>query len=113
MRLRDMNTVQLAAALCLLAGPLERIGGDAAITELFKNINQQKGEISRLQATAMFAGKLIPVLLDRHQEDTITALSVLTGKSVEKIKTQKGAQTIKDLRSVLDKDLLDFFLLSA
>lgn len=113
MKLSEMNTKELSRALCLLSGPLERIGGDAAITQIFKDMNNLKGQVSKLQATAVVMGKLIPVLLDRHQTDTFTALSVLTGKSVQEIENQNGKQTIEEIKTVLDKDLLDFFLPSA
>ena len=113
MKLSEMNTKELSRALCLLSAPLERIGGDAAISQIFKDMNNLKGQVSQLQATAVVMGKLIPVLLDRHQEDTFTALAILTGKSVQEIENQNGQQTIKEIKSVLDEDLLDFFLPSA
>lgn len=109
MKLSEMNTKELSRALCQLAGPLEKIGSDDSITKMFKDMSNKKGQISKLQEASKMVGTIIPVLLEKHQADTFTALSILTGKSVQEIETQNGMQTVRDLKGVLDKDLLDFF----
>lgn len=103
MKLSQMNTEELADALCRLAGPFCRIARDerviAAMTETEKR--------ERLWETAE---KLAPLLLREHREDAAEILGVLTGKEKEEILRQNALETLQDIRECADKELTDFFL---
>lgn len=101
MKLSEMNTVELARALCRIAGPI----GELCKDDAFRAVLQKK----KSAALGEIAGELIPVLLDKHFAHMVTILSALTGKTEKEIKQQKGMQTVKDLMECMDQDLLDFF----
>lgn len=109
MKLSEMSTENLAATLCKIAAPVERIGADQEVNDVLKELSSHGGKISVLQAGTATFGKLIPVLLDRHKEDTYAILSALTGKSVGKLREQRGLETIRDVKNCIDGDLIAFF----
>lgn len=109
MRLSEMNTVQLAAALCDMAPHIEAIGSDEAIAELLKTIDNRTEQGNGLQKLSAMIGMLLPAMLDKQKAHTFAILSVLTGKSVQEIEKQNGFQTLRDVKSVFDKDLFEFF----
>lgn len=108
MKLGDMSTVEMGKALCQIAPAIERIVEDPKFTELMR----PKKEEER-QTVAHILAVMAPVLLDSHLDDTLTVLSVLTGKKVTELRKQKGTQTIKDIMQCMDKDIVDFFTSSA
>lgn len=111
MKLSEMNTVELAKALCNLAAPVGRLVGDK---ELMKALGEKgKKDASLGEKLGKQIPKVIPSLLGDHFEDVVLILSTLTGKAPEAIRQQKGAETISDLMQCFDKDLLDFFKPSA
>ena len=112
MKLSEMNTREMAAALCKLTPAVERIVQDDALGEAMRQFANSK-EKTPAVAYAKLAALLAPVLLDKHLDDTVTMLSALTGKDEAVIYDQPGWQTIKDIKGCLDKDLLDFFMPSA
>lgn len=109
MRLRDMNTVQLAAALCDMAPHIEAIGSDEAVNNLIKNFNQTQEGRTVMQTASTVIAMLVPALLERHRAHTFAILSVMTGKTEKEIEAQNGFQTIRDVKAVLDKDLIELF----
>lgn len=109
MKLSEMNTMELASALCRMAEPMERIGQDEAINAYFAKVAKEKKPKTQLATLAGMAGTLIPALLDTHRVDTLTILSAMTGKSVNELEMQSGMQTIRDARACFDGDFMDFF----
>lgn len=111
MKLSEMNGEELSVCLCKIAEPLERIGFDEKTTETFQKIaDLSKSGMNNIRQTSMMIGKFIPLLLGDHREDTFAILAAINGKTVEEIRSQKGMQTIKELKNALaDPDLMDFF----
>lgn len=109
MRLSEMNTVQLAAALCDMAPHIEAIGSDEAVNDLIKNFAQTQQGRTVMQTASAVISMLLPALLERHRTHTFAILSVMTGKSVQEIENQNGFQTVRDIKAVLDKDMLELF----
>lgn len=111
MKLSEMNTVEMSKALCALAVPVGHLAEDA---ELMRGIAEAGKDNDTLgEKLGALLPKVIPALLDKHFEDTVLILSALTGKTPAAIRKQKGVQTIQDVRSCFDRDLLDFFKSSA
>lgn len=106
MKLSEMNTRELAKALCGLTMPISNICKDAEVVEALKTM-QEKRTIADMLAS------IVPVLLDKHYDDTVAVLSALTGKTVQQINAQKGSETITDIKMCLDGDLVSFFSSSA
>lgn len=107
MKLAEMNTEQMAKALCEMAPAVGRIMDDEDVKTALDDGKKENAALSQL------VGKIIPALLDRHFDDVLTVLSVLTGKSKAVIRKQKGGDTIKDVMNCLDTDVIDFFMPSA
>lgn len=107
MKLSEMDTRQLAAALCSLAAPIDRLCADKDVMAVIATIATGKGSL------AAMLGKAAPVLLDKHYDDVVAVLAALTGKTADEISAQSGMQTIADIRACLDQDLGSFFSSSA
>lgn len=103
MKLSQMNTEELADALCRLAGPFCRIARDERVIAAMAKTKKR----GRHWETAE---KLIPLLLQDHREDAAEILGILTGREKEKILLQSALETIQDIRECADKELTDFFL---
>lgn len=112
MKLSEMNTKQLAGALCKLTPAVSRIVEDPALLEAMQAFGKSKERVPAI-AYARLAALLAPVLLQSHLNDTADILSAMTGKSTDAILNQPGYETIRDIKECLDKDLMDFFMPSA
>ena len=112
MKLSELNTMQLAGALCKLPPAVSRIMEDPALREAMQSFGKSEERVPAI-AYARLAALLAPVLLKEHLNDTADILSALTGKSTGDILAQPGFETIRDIKECLDKDLMDFFMPSA
>lgn len=106
MKISEMSTEQLAPVLADLAEPLSDIANDESTMEALKRIAAEKTSLTQVAA---FVKEIFPLLLKTHFESTCKIVAILTGKTLEQIKTQKGLQTIADAVAVFDDDLMDFF----
>lgn len=115
MKISEMSTTQLSAFLCRVAAPLERIGMDENVGECLRHVAEQAGKaINPIQQFSVMLGTFVPLLLERHEADTMDILAAASGKTVDEIRAQKGMQTIAELRELLsDQDMMDFFTSSA
>ena len=114
MKLSEMTTDQLADALIDLSEPVGRICQDDQVIGFLKKYAapvQRNAPALKLIGDA--AAGLCPVLLKDHRYDLYQVLSVLTGKTAQEIASQRGAQTIADVRACWDRELTDFFSSSA
>ena len=112
MKLSEMDTCALAACLCRLAGPIERIGTCEAVERAMKTVSEHMDKGTNLERLSVIIGQLVPVLLGSRLDDTIDILSAMTGKTQEELLRQNGMQTIRDVTECIDGDLLRFFGLS-
>lgn len=106
MKLSQMNTRELAPVLASLAKPISDIATDDSTTEALQRIVNEKGNMNQVGA---FIREIIPLLLDTHFESTCEIVAILTGKTAEEVKNQRGFQTIADAIDAFDEELLDFF----
>lgn len=117
MKLSEMNTVQLARTLCAIAPPVERLGKSKKITgalQSFAEFRNGKGDGTMLEQVTRLIAAITPALLDeKNLPDTAAIVAAMTDKSVDEVLEQKGMQTIRDIRGLLDADFLDFFTQSA
>lgn len=110
MKFSEMNTNQLAKAICSMANPLSRIAQSKDLNEAltaFKNDYSEDQTV--LQKMSGLLSKIVPALLCTHYDDVVSVVSVMTGKSVEEINTQNAMQTIAEVKSFIDEDFADFF----
>ena len=106
MRISQMSTEELAPVLVDLAVPVSKIATDQATVDSLKAISEGKNQISQLGA---FVREIFPLLLKTHFESTCSIVAILTGKTLDQVKKQKGLQTIADAVDVFDTDFVDFF----
>ena len=115
MKLSEMNTRQLAAAMCQLTQPMSRIATDDSLSRVFTNIQhamERNKNMSVMEKMGMLL-EAVPILLQAHYDDTIMIISVMTGKTTAEVEAQNGMQMITELRECIDKQFLDFFRSSA
>ena len=115
MKLSEMNTRQLASAMCALVRPMQALAQDEEINRAFTAISARGEDAQRM--TVLEKGgmllEVVPVLLERRYKETIEIVSVLTGKSVEVLEAQNGMETINETMECFDSQLLGFFRSSA
>ena len=115
MKLSEMTTKQFASAVCSMAIPMQNIAKDEEINRAFSAISG-KGESGSDMTVLQKGGlllELVPLLLEKRFYDTVSIISVMTGKSVKEVEAQNGMQTLKDIRSFWDDDFACFFGRSA
>lgn len=115
MKLSEMNTRQLAAALCRLTAPMSRIATDENINGVFGKIAdrmKRRAHMSEMEKMGMLMD-VVPMLLESHYADTIEIVSIMTGKSVPEVEAQNGFAMIDEIRKCLDSQFFGFFRSSA
>ena len=115
MKLSEMNTKQMARALCDLTAPVSAITKDEGINGVFEGIAKKIQENERM---TMFekAGMLlevVPMMLAEHYEDTIKIACVMTGKQKDEVEAMNGMELIRELRDCIDSQIIGFFRSSA
>ena len=106
MRISELSTEELAPILTELAIPVSNIAIDDDTVKKLRSVGEQKTQLEQLGA---FVREIFPLLLKTHFEDTCSIVAILTGKTLDEVKKQKGLQTIADAIAVADSDLMDFF----
>lgn len=109
MKLSEMNTAQLAKALCALTTPLENLCNDPKVMDALKVVSKPEAGMSM----ATLVARVAPVLLGEHYDDVVKILSALTGKTVEAINAQPGLTTVQDVIACMDGEIMRFFTPSA
>ena len=115
MKLSEMNTKQLAAALCQLTATMGRIARDDNLNGAFAAMDKKMkegGSMTVLEKMGEMLG-LVPVLLEYHYADTIRIIAIMTGRADAEVETLNGYQMINELRACIDSQFLDFFRSSA
>lgn len=116
MKLSEMNTRQMAAALCALTQPMARIAKDEEIDKAMRSIagkSEQMHSMTAFEKGATLMEELVPLMLGKHYDDAVEIISALTGKTAKEIDEQNGMQTVNDLLGSLDGKFFDFFRSSA
>lgn len=111
MKLSDMNTKQLAAALCRLTQPVSRIAKDEEINKMLSDMAKQKKMTMAEKAGALL--ELVPLLLDKHYADAIQIIAAMTGRLDAEVETLNGMEMIAELRNSIDAEFVRFFRSSA
>ena len=113
MKLSEMDTRQMAEALCKLTEPIGNMVADKACTDALALALQRNQDGTIGEQLAHAAKAVMPQLLGPHLDDLIAIAAALTGKTVGQVATQRGTETIHDLMDCFDRDLVDFFRSSA
>lgn len=108
MKLSEMSTDRLADVMVKIAEPVERIGGDEELGRKLEEIAKRGGRKGLQNIVDMYC-VFVPLLLERHREDTYAVLAALTGKTAEQIAAQSAMDTMRDARESVDAEFLRFF----
>lgn len=115
MKLSEMNTKQLAKALCDLTEPVSAITRDAEINGVFEGIAKRVKEnehMTMFEKMGMLL-EVVPMLLAEHYEDAIKIACVMTGKKKGEVEAMNGMELIEELRDCIDSQIIGFFRSSA
>ena len=113
MKLSEMNTRQMADALCKMAEPIGNMVADKQFTDAFASALKRDQEGTIGEQIAHAAKAVLPQILGTHIDDLISIAAAMTDKTAEQVAMQKGTETIRDLMGCFDKDIVDFFKSSA
>ena len=113
MKLSEMDTRQMAEALCKLTEPIGNMVADKACTDAIASALQRDQDGTIGEQLAHAAKAVLPQLLGTHLDDLIAIAAALTGKTAEQVAAQRGTETIRDLMDCFDKELVGFFKSSA
>lgn len=113
MKLSEMDTQQLAACLCKIAEPVERIGTDETVVKALRDMNGRLNDGTVMEKAAAMIGALVPTLLGTHFDDVVVIVAAMTGKTEDGVREQNGFATIRDVKSFFDEDFAGFFRPSA
>lgn len=106
MKLSEMSTRQAAECLADMTIAVDRIAKDAKVKEVFERASMAKKDYEQ---KLLLMTELPPLLLRRHLNDVAQIISVLTGNLLEDVLDQPVKQTIQDIVSSMDMELVDFF----
>lgn len=116
MKFSAMTTREQAQMLCKIAPVVARIGQDAELNakmaEMAKN-NTEGGDKTVLSKMSALIEVFIPVLLDRHYEDTMMIAGNLLGKTAEEMDEMGILSIVREVKGVIDEELISFFKQSA
>lgn len=106
MKLSEMSTRQAEECMADMIDAVGRIVEDTEIKKAFEDaVLKKKAYEQKLSLMT----KLPPLMLRRHMDDTAQIVAILMGKTPNEVLDQPFKQTIQDITSVMDKDLVDFF----
>lgn len=112
-KLSEMNSNELAIALCKLAEPASNLFGDQDVIDALRQLADAKetcGTVMQLMAKAV--GIFAPVILgEKHRNDVFQIVAAVRGVDVEVICKQNGLQTVREIVQILfqDIDAIAFF----
>ena len=111
MKLSEMNTKQLANAICQLTAPMSRIAKDESLNGVFAGVAEKMQAEEHMTMLEKFGMILdaVPVLLMAHYGDMIRIAAVMLGKTDAEVAEMNGYAMIEELRESIDKEFIDFF----
>lgn len=107
MKLSEMSTRDAANCMADLAVPLGNIAKNPSVQKLFNEISNSKKDAVTTGIDMVIV--LLPALFRDNFDDTVTIISVMTGKKPAEVAEQPIGTTIRDLRGLYDSELKDFF----
>lgn len=116
MKFSAMNTREQARMLCKIAPAVSRIGKDEELNtkleEMAKEDKEKHGKTVLARASAMIDA-FVPMLLEKHYEDTIYIAGELIGKTDDELERMGIISIVREVKGVVDEELVRFFRQSA
>lgn len=111
-KLSELSTDEMLDKICDLTPHLSEIVTDKELTGLISKKAKQgasEAEVSTMAVEKIT--KAIPLLLKKHRDALLTILAIASERTLEEVKKQNIAVTIKELKELInDKELVDLFL---
>lgn len=109
MKISEMSTMQAAAAMAKLSGPLSRLLKDEKLKKIIDSLAGHQKDQNVVDAVADVVDIVMPMLFEDHAQDTFAVVSVMCGKPIKKVQEQNFLTTMKEIREFTqDKDFIDF-----
>lgn len=114
MRYSEMSTREQAKLLCKIAPTVSRIAQDKEFnSQLSKIASADKTGKTVFQMVTGLIDACMPLLLDKHYEDTMAICGELLGKTEAEMERAGILAIVREVKAVLDEDLIGFFKQSA
>lgn len=109
----DVAIEKLCNVAPVVADLSEKLSKDTEFKNVFLSMLEVKDGVFSLKkdiSRAVFVAKLLPLLLKNYAAEAYEILSVWNEKSVEEIKAQPFAVTVRQVKSLFeDEDIRSFF----
>lgn len=115
MKFSAMGTRDQAKLLCSIAPAVSRIGQDEEFNKKLSEMAKQKTEKGKtlFQTISAMVDAFVPLLLDRHYDDTMAIAGGLIGKDGEALEEMGIVSIVREVKGVIDEELIGFFKQSA
>jgi len=109
MKISEMHGIDALTLLCDISVPAARVMQDPMMAQALKDMG--KLDILHTPKVMLYAQimTIFEPVLRAHMDDVVQIAAALTGKTVGDVRKQPLPVTIREVRSVWDKDLRDFF----
>lgn len=109
----DVAIEKLCNVAPVVADLSEKLSKDTEFKNVFLSMLEVKDSVFCLKkdiSRAVFVAKLLPLLLKNYAVEAYEILSVWNEKSVEEIKAQPFAETVRQIKALFaDEDVRSFF----
>lgn len=110
--LNDLAVNELGKCIAAMSAPAEKIFRDKEITEALDAYRERVTEKTTMaEGLSLFAVKLFPLLVGKHEKDVYDILAAIDGVSVDDIKARSGAEVMQGMfrTFVLNGDVAAIF----
>lgn len=112
-KISEMNMAELAACICKLSGPAEKLFSDGAVIDALDDFRKRIPENATIEtAFYLFMTAVLPVITgDEHKEHTYAILSALCDQTAAEIEARNGLEVMRDLFVVfaMERDVETIF----
>lgn len=119
MKLSEMNNREALKTICKLSPHIKKIVGDNEVLDIwYRKLdlkNAGDSQETRKEQAKYVSEKfldLIPLILEKHEKEVFSILSILNGRTFKEIKEQSFLDTITQIQELLsDPALVKLFTL--
>ena len=110
MSFSEMSTKKAAQVMMNIAVPLSNIAQDPKVASAFADLHREKlNDLPIIQAWGLAINRLFPLIADTHFADLCQVIAYMKDKTVKAVEDQTVTETLRDVRSIIDKDFLSLF----
>ena len=107
-KLLEKNAAELCGGLVSIAATLKRFMDDEEFDTAWKKATEKGVKLGENDVLKIYVD-LVPLLFEKHLDDTMQILSVIEGKSVKELLAMNGTELIEDSMRAFNEQLKPFF----